>query len=440
VVVPVAVGGTVFAFACGSSSVHVVREIGQPVRWLALLGLLVLAAAWAAQRWEGLLLPRSVLQATCALVSVALVSALWSVDARLSVGRAVSLAALLAVAILLAQACAGRPREIQRVLLGVLGGSTAVALGGLVILAAAHRSAVEPATIGSPTRFQGLGENPDTAALLFAVTLPIAVWLILGSHDRRRRVPGAAITLLLFGSIVASGSRGALFAGGVGVLIAVLAWGGRARRTVVAGAAVAAALALGAFLETVPQKNPNAIAAPAVVTPGKPAPEPPRYANAEAAYPLDADIGRPLPGNGEPWKPRSFFGASGRGVAWTGAIDQAAGRPLVGYGFGTEGDVFVDRYYTFVGGLTENSYIGLVLQLGIVGLVLLLFLVTTLVITGWRALAGPERTLAAACLGVLCSGLAIAVVQSYLYSVGNIAAAAFWIPVFLLPAIAVSRV
>ncbi len=160
--------------------------------------------------------------------------------------------------------------------------------------------------------------------------------------------------------------------------------------------------------------------------------------NVEATYPLDADVGRPLPGDGEPWKPRSFFGASGRGVAWTGAIEQAAGRPLLGYGFGTEGKVFVDRYLTFVGGLTENSYIGLALQLGIVGLALLL----ALVVAPGRQPGGPRsagagRSLAAACLGVLAAGLAVAVIQSYFYSVGNIAAAALWITAFLLPAVAV---
>ncbi len=426
-----------FAFACGSSSVHVVRQIGQPVRWGALLVLFALAVGWVVERRESLLLPRAVMVATCAFAAVALVSALWSVDPRLSAERAVSLGILFATAVLLAQACAGRPGEAARVLLGVLGGAAAVALAGLIVLVAAHGSSIEPATIGSPTRYQGLGENPDTAALLFAVTLPIAVWILLWSRGWRHRAIGAGIALLLFGSIVASGSRGALIAAGAGALVPALAWGGRTRRTVMAGAAVAAAIAFGAFLETVPQRNPNAAVAPAVVGSARPPAKPSRYLNAEAGYPLDADVGRPLPGNGEPWKPRSFFGASGRSVAWTGAIDQAAGRPLVGYGFWTEREVFVDRYYTFVGGLTENSYIGVALQLGIVGLVLLAGLVITLAVTGWPALAGPERALAAACLGVLVAGLAIAAIQSYVYSVGNNATAAFWITAFLLPAVAV---
>ena len=417
-----------FAFACGSSSVHLVNRIGHPLRWVALVLLLVLAAGWALQRWEGALLPRSVLVATCALVSVALVSALWSVAPRVSAEKAVSLGLLLAVCLLLAQACAGRPVDAARVLLGVLGGAVAVALAGLLVLATAHGFAVQAATIETPARYQGLGQNPDTAALLFAVTLPVAVWLAVGRH----RAVGIAITLLLFGSIVASGSRGALFAGAIGAVVPAVAWGGRSRRTVLAGAAIAAAVAVGAFLMTIPQ---NASSPTAVAAPAKPAPKATRYVNVEAAYPLDADIGRPLPGNGEPATPRSFFGASGRSVAWTGAILQAADRPLVGYGFGTEGRVFVDRYYGFVGGLAENSYIGLALQLGIVGVTLLLGLVATLVVAGWPALAGARRSLTAACLGVLAAGLAIAVIQSYVYSVGDIATGALWISAFLLPAI-----
>lgn len=429
-----------FAFACGSSSVHVVNRIGHPLRWAALLVLLVLGAAWAAQRGEGLLLPRTVPIATGALLSVALVSALWSVDPRLSVERAISLVILFTACLLLAQACAGRPSEIARVVAGVLGGAAAVAVAGLIVFVVAHGSSIQPATIDIATRYQGLGENPDTAALLYAVTLPIGVWFLLTGRAPVPRALAAATVLLLYGSVVASVSRGALVAGGLGVVVLVVAWGGRTRRTAVAVAGVVAALVLGAALEGLPSPSSGAAAAPVVVVVGKPrvraAPNPP-YMDVEANYPLDADVGRPLPGGGEPWKPRSFFGASGRSVAWTGAIEQAAGRPFVGYGFGTERLVFVDRYFAFVGGLAESSYIGLALQLGIVGLVLLLVLAAALVVGGWPALAGPQRSLAAACLGVLVAGLAIAAIQSYVYSVGNTATAALWITAFLLPAVAV---
>src|SRR6185437_13011608 len=122
---------------------------------------------------------------------------------------------------------------------------------------------------------------------------------------------------------------------------------------------------------------------------------------------------------------------SGRLDAWRGALHEAARRPVAGHGFGTEQDVFVDRYYRFVGGLPEDSYLGLALQLGVVGLLALLALVAALVAPGLRALRGPRPDLAAAGLGVLAAGLAIAVVQSYLYSVGNIATSTLWIAAFL---------
>jgi O-antigen ligase len=133
---------------------------------------------------------------------------------------------------------------------------------------------------------------------------------------------------------------------------------------------------------------------------------------------------------------RSFLSSSGRVEAWKGALRQAEQRPLLGYGFGTESRVFVDRYYTFVAGLPENSYVGLALQLGTLGVLALLGLVAILVLPARRALLGPRRTLVAACTGAVLAGLVLAGVQSYVYAVGNIAAATFWICAFLVPAAA----
>ena len=64
--------------------------------------------------------------------------------------------------------------------------------------------------------------------------------------------------------------------------------------------------------------------------------------------------------------------ASGRIAAWEGALEQIGDRPILGYGFGTEQKVFIDRWYYFQGGSAENSYLGLLMQLGAVGLALVL--------------------------------------------------------------------
>jgi O-antigen ligase len=142
-----------------------------------------------------------------------------------------------------------------------------------------------------------------------------------------------------------------------------------------------------------------------------------------------------LPGGGQPTLRRTFFGSSGRVDAWTGALHQALERPLLGFGFGTEADVFVDRYYYFVGGRPENAYIGLALQLGLIGLVSFVALLGALAAAGVRAVRGPRRPVAAAGLGVLAAGLVLAVVQSYPYSAGDIATLTLWTSLFLLPAV-----
>lgn len=429
---PVLTGVVVFAFACGSSSVATLTRIGHDVRWVALAALLAAAAAWAFAR-RGTGFPLLVPSVAAGFLALALLSTLWSVSPRLSFERAVSLAVLLAAALLVSFATRGDGERIGRILIGLLGGATAVALGGLLALLAAHGDAVEAATYESPARFRGLGENANTASLLFALALPIAVARLLAAQNLKARLGFALVLALLGGSIVASGSRGALAAAAVGALAPVLLRSGPSRRRALGLAAVAVAVVAGALVQSLPA--PSTTTSSPTPAPARPAPAP-GFLDAEVRYPLDADIGRPLPGGGEPPVRRTFFAASGRGQAWAGAIRQALQRPLVGHGFGTEGNVFVDRYYAFVGGLPESSYIGLALQLGAVGLLALLALVLALAASARTALGRASRVGAAASVGVLAAGLAVAFVQSYLYSAGNIASSTFWIAAFLLPAAA----
>jgi O-antigen ligase len=426
---PVLVAATVFAFACGSSSVHEVTRIGHGGRW-AMLGLLFAAAALRAVAARRFVPARGPAIAAAALVALALVSSGWSVSPRISFERGASLGLLLATVLLLV-AGESSPR---RLLVGLVAGSVAVGVAGLVLLAADHRAAVQPASYEFPARFQGFGQNANTAALLFAVALAPAVCLAIEAPRRAFRAVAIGVVALLVGSIVASGSRGALFAGGAGALVAVLAGIRPSRRAGLGGAIVAAAIVAGLLIQNLPKPSPTSGSGSASTTAVAPAPPPkPRYLNAEAAYPLEADIGGPLPGGGQPTIRRSFFGGSGRLEAWAGALHQILQRPLLGFGFGT--DVFVDRYYYFVGGSPENSYLGIALQLGAAGLAALLVLLFTLVASVRRTLSGPQRPLVAAGLGAVVAGVAVAIVQSYVYSVGDIATATFWICAFLLPAL-----
>jgi len=420
---PWLVAATVFAFACGSSSVASVTHAGHTARWVLLVLLFAAAAARAVLR-RRLPAASAPAAAAAAFVGLALVSAAWSVSPRLSAERAVSLGILFATALLLA-AAEDRP---ARLLAGIAGGAAAVAVGGLAVLAADHTAAVQAASIESPARYRGLGQDANTASLLFALTLPLALALAFTAASVRLRAASALAAALFVGSIVASGSRGALFAGGAGALVFVVLRRARLRHAIAPAAVVAAAVVAGLLVQNAPKALSHA---------PEPAPPPAAqvkahhgYLNAEAVYPLNADVGAPLPGGGQPPITRGFFGGSGRGAAWTGTVHQILQRPLLGFGFGTESAVFVDRYYYFVGGSPEDSYLGISLQLGLVGLALLLALVAAL---AWPARRAVRNDIAAACAAAVAAGLVLALVQSYVYSVGNIGTATLWICAFLLP-------
>ena len=397
-------------------------RVGHDARWV-LLGLLLLAAAARVVVSRRFLIPARTTAIAGFLVALALVSSAWSVSPRLSVERGFSLGILFATAVLLA---AGE-REPRKLVAGLVLGSTAVALAGLLILAVDHSAAVQAASIESPARYRGFGQDANTTALLFGIAVGPALALA------RRRPAWLIAVALLAGSIVASGSRGGLFAGGVGAAVVVAAAAPGLRRMLAVGAAVVAAVAVGLVIQNIPKAKTHAHASgPSThVTPGPAAKH--GYVNAEAVYPLNADVGAPIPGGGQPPITRGFFGGSGRGAAWTGTFHQILQRPILGFGFGTESDVFVDRYYYFVGGSPEDSYLGISLQLGLVGLATLLALFAAVL---WPARRRLRSDIAAACAGAVAAGLVLAVVQSYVYSVGNIGSATLWICAFLLPVLA----
>lgn len=407
--------------------------IGRSLRWVALAELAAAALLYAAVRGRARL-PGLVTALAGAFLALALTSTLWSPDPRLTLGRGASLAVLFAAAGALAYGAAGQVRATGQILLAQLAAAAAVAVGGLVELAFRSDLAAVPATTGTPVRYNGLGSNPQTMAMVFAACLPLGVWAIVEARSWIGRVIGSAVVLLLYGSIVASGSRGPLLGAmlGMSVTAAVLLPGLRGRAIAVAGAA--AALGLGFLLMEVPQPaSRNPVISTKIIPPA-----PIRFSrlDAEGIFPLRDEIGFPRPG--ERQRPRSLWDSSGRLDAWPGAIGQAAERPVVGYGFGTEERVFVDRYYSHYSTRVENSFIGTLLQLGLVGAALLIALVGAVLVQAWRSarrLPPSRRRVAAACAGVVVGALVLATTQSFLTSVGSPASAPFWICAFLLGAV-----
>jgi O-Antigen ligase len=419
---------TIFAFACGSSSVPEVVRVGTKLRWAMLVVLLVVAAG-AARRMLPRTPSRSVLAAAWLLL-LAVGSTAWSVDPRLTFERAGAFALLVVAAGLAAAACARRP---ERALLAVLGGAALVAVAGLVLLAVDRRWALQQGSTGVPTRFRGIGLDANTSSLLFGIALPLAIYAFLRARTAPGRAAAAGVFLLLDGSIVASGSRAPLGAGFVAALLVALL---SPPRRLVTAAAVLVLLGASVGIDTIPK--PLSTNPPAPVSSSQPTPKP-GYYNAEQVFPLESDLGRPLPGHGIPEKPRSLTGSSGRTEAWRGALHQVALRPVAGHGFGTEDRVFVNRYYFFAGGVPENSYIGLLLELGVVGLLSFLAAFALWYLDGiraWLAARGDTRLALTGAGAGLASGLIMAVVQSYFYSAGDIATLSLWLCGLVLVAVA----
>ena len=342
--------------------------------------------------------------------------------------------ALLAVAAVgLATATAARPEAVRRILEALVAAAAVIALLGLLMLWVSHAEAVQSASLQYPARYRGIGQNPNTVPLLLALALPLAFWLWTVTRSRGGKAVAAAAVLLFDGSMVASGSRGALIAALAGAVVWIVTVR-RPWRTRVALLAAAA----GVFVADVAiTQIPKPLSAP----PASHTTGPHRVIrDAEVLLPLEDELGRP--GKNAPPIRRTLFGTSGRARAWDAAVHQIARRPVAGYGYGNEAAVFVDRYYGFDSSVPENSYLGVALQIGLVGLAALLAVVAAcgvVAVQALRRLAEPARAGVRACSSVVVAGLVLGLTQSYLITTGNIASSTFWIAAFLLPALAVEK-
>jgi O-antigen ligase len=400
------------------------------MRWIALAELGAIACALL------VLPPRPRVRATppltggALLVALGVASAAWAADASFSFARALSFGLLLAVAWAVAAVSEGRPELVGRILLAVLAAVVLITIAGVVELFHSYDQAVVPATRGQGARYSGIGNNPNQIAMLLALALPLALWGLAEVRRRAARAAFAVLTAAFAVSLVASGSRGAIV-GGFAAALAYLLIAYPRRR--LALTAVATAVFVAAMLATTlpPRARTEPVLNPAFgVTP-----QLSRF-DVNAGLPLESEFG--FPGENAPAGHRKLFFTSGRLQAWQGAVEQAAKRPLLGYGWGMEDRAFVDRYYLFVSSRVENSYLGLVLQLGPLGPALLLAAIAS-VLLAWkrraRRLAGDGARVAAVCGGIVLGGVVLGVPQSYLTSVGSPATAPFWFALFLLGAL-----
>ena len=413
--VPIVLALTILAFAAGSSSVARAGQVGRPARWWMLGALLVLSAAYAARRrGPGVRVPLATVLVASFLV-LALGSTLWSSSPRLTFHRGVSFALLLLAAGLLAHGAAGDTTRIRRLLLGILAGAVLVGLASLLV------GVADPGAAGSlHTRFRGFGEEPTTDAMLYAVSLPVALLAALEARTRGALVAAAGAFVLLDGLLILSGSRGPETGAVLG--IALLAATRSRTRLLAVGGLVVATVALALAVGLVQTSVKTAAPPPAPTAPSAPA----RFSNPGL---LNQELGSRSNSSAI----RSLFRSSGRTGAWRGAVRKADQRPALGWGFGTEDRVFENHYYGYQGDLVGSSWVGLYLQLGAIGVAVLALV--------WIALGGAAvravRRLDANPVGVACAAVALAAfpitfVESWIYAAGNVACLPFWLGALLL--------
>jgi O-antigen ligase len=424
IVAAVLVAGCVIAAAAGSSIQYDILVVGRPARWV-LIGLLLAfalgRAAFCIRMWR---VPRLTAFALVAFCGLCLVSVVWSVNSHGTFVRAVGQGAVVVAVGALAGCIASRPALAGRMLDGLLAAVAVVALAGFVFWLLSPSRAAIPASVEYPSRFRGIEENPNTAALLLAIGMALA---LARAVRAQRAVARSGFVLLVLGfaaSITASGSRGGLLAAFVGLFAVAVLSPIRLRTRVAVAAVVVAGLGISAWTMTIPK----ALQAPAPTAPA--AVTSTASGNAEAVLPLVQEIGNPWWTHRAGDSKRSLFNTNVRARAWEGAFHQALGRPLLGYGFGAERWAFVNRYYAFSSENPENGYLGLFLQVGALGLAAFLAVVALcLVPAGRAALRGSWNAVAAA--GAVAAALAAGISQSYFHGAGSIAYVAFWVALLL---------
>jgi hypothetical protein len=477
--IPAGLACVVVAFAAGSASEQRVKSFGLDARWVVLAAVCALALFDAFRRlWLTRTPPSRGLLRFGVLVgsflALATLSTAWSVSPRLSFERAGSLGILFLLAAALVASTETDVRARVRLFQGLAVGAVAVGILGLLVLVVDYDAAVQQATPTSLWRLRGFTENPNTIAILAGAALPLLLGLALRGTSRRRQAGWLAGALLMLASVVAAESRGGLLAACAGALVVATLGVDGLRNRVAAATALVLVFAGGIALRQVVQPPAPAFSSqiagvpttpapgqgPAPVTPAKPhrgssspgGGKGARSGNGKHSKRVQLPpVARPVPKTAELPRAEDEIGhpalskgatstvASGRLAAWKGALELIGDRPILGYGFGTETKVFVDRWYFFQGGTPENSYLGILLQLGALGLALIVALGSALALGASRALRfrqGDERMLVVMELGVLVAAAGIMLIQSYLYSVGNVASATVWISLFALGPIA----
>ncbi|WCN83518.1 O-antigen ligase family protein [Micromonospora sp. LH3U1] len=378
---------TMALLVCASSNVPALVDASFYPRYAAVAGLVL---------W-GLCLPnrtgsptdvwtRVFIAALWVMAGLATLSFAWSVVPMETLQRGVALLLLAAlVHVLVRRRWPDRTVMMAdlRVVYLVLSASTVVSLG----IGLADGTLV--ASMSSIERFQGLYNNPNMLGIVCALTIPLG-WTVYRQSRRHAAllgmVPAAACLLL-------SQSRTALIAVLVGALWIVLRYGlGRLVRL----AAGVTAMLLVAYLFNL---LPTIFAAPWM-----------RQFVLRFTDPTGGDL------------------SNGRTQMWQATVDLWwQNRPTLGFGYASRNYLFelasYDEFFGTSVSVVHNSYLQLLLELGLAAV---LPLVLLLVAAGRVVLRAPVVRADAGLVWLVVSGLLIQVTESAMFGTGQTYPYVFW--------------
>lgn len=190
---------TVFAFILPSLNVAAGAEWAMSLRW-ALQGLLLVALVTRVPASQVLRRVRARLPVSLLLfLGLAAMSAAWSIEPRLTWGRAATFVAMIAI-LALVYTIEDAPRQVANAmrLIGAV-----LALGGLTMIRFDEVAS---------SRYAGLFANPNTLGVAAALLFPFALERALNSRIGWVRVANGLVAALLVGQAAAAASRGGILA------------------------------------------------------------------------------------------------------------------------------------------------------------------------------------------------------------------------------------
>ncbi|MFP4511824.1 MAG: O-antigen ligase family protein [Acidimicrobiales bacterium] len=315
-----------------------------------------------------------------ALVLLALLSTVWSVDPDRSLRQALLFAAVLAVvAVLGIGRWPARDRLVTdlRVVLTVFGIAAALGL-------AAWAAGAGWASSATNSRVSGIYVHPNGAGMVAALILPVGVALV----PRIPSLPGRSLHLgclaTLAASLVLSGSRTSVVAVAVGVLVVVVmrGWLRDWRVFVPVGLCVAIVVLVA----------------------------------------VSGQLGRM-------WDRPGTLTLSGREGAWATLVDAWEDAPVVGHGYRSAEMILEERrgdphHYSI--GTAHNGYLQVLAELGAAGALLVVGVAAATARAGWRSRGDPVGVGLA---GSVAAGFTVQFGESSLFGFGNEFALPFWLVV-----------